>query len=168
MSGLARGVDAAAHMGALDGGGTTVAVLGSAADTVYPRSNAGLAAAILRAGGSVVSEYWPGTRPAPWRFPARNRIIAGLAHAVVVVEAAERSGSLITADFGLEGGRAVLATPGAPWSERFRGCNALIRAGAAVCEGVEDVIAELPRHVAAAADPPSAGEGDERQQQERE
>lgn len=149
VSGLARGVDAAAHRGALDAGGTTVAVLGSGADTIYPRSNAGLAEAITREGGSVVSEYWPGTRPAPWRFPARNRIIAGLAQAVVVVEAAERSGSLITADFALEGGRAVLATPGAPWSERFRGCNALIRAGAALCEGVDDVIVELPPQMAA-------------------
>lgn len=143
VSGLARGIDAAAHRGALDAEGTTVAVLGSGPDVIYPRGNAGLADAIIAGGGSVLSEYWPGTRPARWRFPARNRIIAGLVQAVVVVEAAERSGALITADFALESGRTVLATPGVPWSERHTGCNALIRSGAAVCEGVDDVLAEL-------------------------
>ena len=142
-SGLARGIDAAAHRGALDADGITIAVLGSGPDVIYPRGNAGLADAIMAGGGSILSEYWPGTRPARWRFPARNRIIAGLAQAAVVVEAAERSGALITADFALECGRTVLATPGAPWSERHTGCNALIRSGAAVCEGVDDVLAEL-------------------------
>ena len=152
VSGLAHGVDAAAHRGALDGSGPTVAVLGSGADVIYPRANAALAAAVMEHDGSVVSEYWPGTSPARWRFPARNRIIAGLCEAVVVVEAAERSGALITADLALDYGRAVLATPGAPWSERFTGCNALIRAGAAVCESVDDVLAELPRPHDACAD----------------
>lgn len=117
-------------------------MLGSGPDVIYPRSNAALAEAIASS-GSVVSEYWPGTRPARWRFPARNRIIAGLSHVVVVVEAPQRSGALITADFALECGRSVLVTPGAPWSERFTGSNALLRVGAGVCEGVEDVAAEI-------------------------
>jgi DNA processing protein len=94
--------------------------------------------------GAVLSEYWPGTEPAPWRFPARNRIVAGLADAVVVVEAGERSGALITADFALDQGRPVLAVPGAPGATASVGCNALLRAGAAMCERVEDVIEECP------------------------
>jgi DNA processing protein len=92
----------------------------------------------------VISEYWPGTRPAPWRFPARNRIVAGLSQAVVVVEAGARSGALITADLALEQGRAVLAVPGFPGAEASVGCNALLRAGAALCEGPDDVEAEVP------------------------
>src|SRR6185295_2561621 len=110
VSGLARGVDAAAHRGALERG-TTLAVLGCGIDRDYPRAHASLAAAIA-ARGWIVSEYPPGVEPAPWRFPARNRIVAGLANAVVVVEARERSGALITADFALELGRDVFAVPG--------------------------------------------------------
>ena len=101
VSGLARGVDGEAHRGALEGGGRTVAVLGCGIDRDYPRSHAELARRIV-ASGAVVSEYPPGVEPAPWRFPARNRIIAGLSLATVVVEARERSGALITADFALE------------------------------------------------------------------
>ena len=111
VSGLARGVDGAAHRGALEAGGTTVAVLGCGIDRDYPAAHAGLAREI-GAGGLVVSEYAPGVEPAPWRFPARNRIIAGLAQVTVVVEARERSGALITADLALEEGREVLACPG--------------------------------------------------------
>ncbi len=144
VSGLALGVDAAAHEGALQVGGTTVAVLGGGVDDPTPRRNAALATRMLDAGNVVVSEYWPGTPAAPWRFPARNRIVAALADAVVVVEAGERSGALITADFALELGRSVLAVPGAPWLASARGCNELLRTGAILCEGVDDVVAEVP------------------------
>jgi DNA processing protein len=111
VSGLARGVDGEAHRGALESGGATVAVLGCGIDRDYPAGHAELAGRI-RATGLVVSEYAPGVEPAPWRFPARNRIIAGLAAATVVVEARERSGALITADLALEEGREVFAVPG--------------------------------------------------------
>src|SRR5581483_4184624 len=111
VSGMARGVDGEAHRGALDAGGTTVAVLGCGVDRDYPAAHAELARRICR-DGLVVSEYAPGVEPAPWRFPARNRIVAGLAQATVVVEARERSGALITADLALEEGREVFAVPG--------------------------------------------------------
>jgi len=143
VSGLALGVDAEAHEGALLAGEPTVAVLGSGVDVIHPRRNTALRHRIA-ASGTLVSEYWPGTTPAPWRFPARNRIVAGIADAVVVVEAGERSGALITADFALEQGRAVLAVPGAPGAVASVGCNALLRAGAAMCESAADVLAELP------------------------
>lgn len=143
VSGLAHGIDAAAHEGALDAGGTTVAVLGCGVDVPYPRRNRALASRILER-GALVSEYWPGTPPAPWRFPARNRIVAGLAGAVAVVEAGRRSGALITADFALDLGRPVLAVPGWPGAVASEGCNGLLRAGAALLEGVEDVCAEMP------------------------
>lgn len=143
VSGLALGIDAAAHLGALDGDGGTVGVLGAGVDVVSPRRNASIRQGILN-GGTLLSEYWPGTEPAPWRFPARNRIIAGLVDVVVVVEAGDRSGALITADFALEHGTPVVAVPGAPVAARSVGCNGLIRAGAGMCESVEDVIAECP------------------------
>ena len=143
VSGLARGIDTAAHEGALEGGGITIGVLGSSVDHMHPRRNQALAHRMM-ATGAVISEYWPDTTPAPWRFPARNRIVAGLADAVVVVEAAARSGALITADFAMEHGTPVLAVPGWPGAEMSAGCNALIRAGAALCECVDDVINEVP------------------------
>jgi DNA processing protein len=141
ISGLARGVDAAAHRGALDAG-PTVAVLGCGIDRDYPRAHAGLAAELRRT-GLVLSEYAPGVEPAPWRFPARNRIVAGLADATVVVEARERSGALITADLALDEGREVLAVPGEITSHLSHGTNALLRLGAtpATCSG--DVLAVL-------------------------
>ncbi len=111
VSGLARGVDGEAHRGALDAGGTTVAVLGCGIDRDYPAAHAELARRIAET-GLIVSEYAPGVEPAPWRFPARNRIVAGLCAATVVVEARERSGALITADLALEEGREVFAVPG--------------------------------------------------------
>jgi DNA processing protein len=111
VSGLARGVDGWAHRGALEAGGTTVAVLGCGVDRDYPRAHATLAAQIAQT-GLIVSEYPPTVAPAPWRFPARNRIVAGLGTATVVVEAREQSGALITADLALEEGRDVLAVPG--------------------------------------------------------
>ncbi|HUZ83504.1 MAG TPA: DNA-processing protein DprA, partial [Gaiellales bacterium] len=113
ISGLALGIDAAAHAGALQAGGATVAVLGCGVDVVYPRTNAGLFARVLEH-GLLVSEYPSGVAPAPWRFPARNRLIAALADVVLVVEAEARSGALITADHALDLGRDVLAVPGSP------------------------------------------------------
>ena len=142
VSGLARGVDGEAHRGALEGGGRTVAVLGCGIDRDYPRSHAELARRIV-ASGAVVSEYPPGVEPAPWRFPARNRIIAGLSLATVVVEARERSGALITADFALELGRDVFAVPGEITSGLSAGTNDLLRQGAAPLTAVRDVLEAL-------------------------
>ena len=139
VSGLARGVDGEAHRGALESGGATVAVLGCGIDRDYPAAHAELASRI-RATGLVVSEYAPGVEPAPWRFPARNRIIAGLSAATVVVEARERSGALITADLALEEGREVLAVPGEITSALSRGANDLLRLGATPVTGSADVL----------------------------
>jgi DNA processing protein len=126
VSGLARGVDAEAHRGSLDANGRTVAVLGCGIDRDYPRAHAELARQIA-ATGAVVSEYQPGVEPAPWRFPARNRIIAALADVVVIVEARERSGALITVDLAMEIGRPIYAIPGETTSNLSQGTNQLIR-----------------------------------------
>jgi DNA processing protein len=142
VSGLARGVDQAAHQGALDAGGVTVAVLGSGADIVYPREHAQLARTIERT-GALVSELVPGTPPLARFFPRRNRIISGLSRAVVVVEAGEKSGSLITARAALEQGRDVLAVPGPVLGGRNRGAHALLRDGARIVETAADVLEEL-------------------------
>ena len=148
VSGLARGVDAAAHRGALAAGGATLAVLGCGIDRDYPASNAGLARRIAET-GLIVSEYGPGVEPAPWRFPARNRIVAGLSAATIVVEARERSGALITADFALEEGRDVLAVPGPITAASSAGSNALLRLGAAPLLESADVLSLLGLDVAA-------------------
>ncbi len=142
VSGLARGVDAEAHRGALEAGGPTVAVLGCGIDRDYPRAHSSLASRIAEV-GLLISEYEPGIEPAPWRFPARNRIIAGLAGATVIVEARERSGALITADFALEDGREVFAVPGEITSALSRGTNELLRLGAAPLLEPSDVLAVL-------------------------
>jgi DNA processing protein len=139
VSGMARGIDSEAHRGALEAGGVTVAVLGCGIDRDYPAAHAELARRICER-GLVVSEYEPGVEPAPWRFPARNRIIAGLCAATVVVEARERSGALITADFALEEGREVLAVPGEITSSLSAGTNALLRLGATPVTRAEDVL----------------------------
>ncbi len=139
ISGLARGVDGWAHRGSLDAGGATVAVLGCGIDRDYPRAHASLAGEIV-ATGLVVSEYPPGVAPAPWRFPARNRIVAGLALAAVVVEARERSGALITADLALEEGREVLAVPGEITSALSQGANGLLRVGATPATRAADIL----------------------------
>jgi DNA processing protein len=136
---MARGIDGEAHRGALDAGGVTVAVLGCGIDRDYPAAHAELARRITER-GLVVSEYEPGVEPAPWRFPARNRIIAGLCGATVVVEARERSGALITADFALEEGRDVLAVPGEITSSLSAGTNALLRLGATPVTCAGDVL----------------------------
>lgn len=143
VSGLARGVDGEAHRGALEGGGKTIAVLGCGIDRDYPRRHAELAARITAGSGGIVSEYPPGTEPAPWRFPARNRIVAGLSIATVVVEARARSGALITADFALELGREVFAVPGEITSGLSAGSNDLLRQGATPMLGVADVLEAL-------------------------
>jgi DNA processing protein len=139
VSGLARGVDGEAHRGALDAGGHTVAVLGCGIDRDYPAAHASLAAAIAER-SLLVSEYEPGVEPAPWRFPARNRIVAGLAAATIVVEARERSGALITADFALEEGREVFAVPGEITSALSAGTNDLLRLGATPLTSAADVL----------------------------
>jgi DNA processing protein len=139
VSGLAVGVDAAAHRGALDAGGTTIAVLGSGHDRLYPHQHRRLAAAIA-VDGAVISEYPPDARAHRGQFPERNRIVSGLSTGVVVIEAGERSGSLITARLALEQGREVMAMPGSPAGGRSRGCHRLIQAGAALVEDAADVV----------------------------
>jgi DNA processing protein len=141
VSGLARGVDSAAHRGALRHG-RTIAVLGSGVDRIYPAEHADLAATIA-AQGAVISEYPPGYAPLPFRFPLRNRIISGLSRAVVVIEASEQSGSLITAGCALEQGREVMAVPGNVLSGRNRGGHALLRDGAHIVETAADVLQAL-------------------------
>ncbi|MDK3017115.1 DNA-processing protein DprA [Pseudodonghicola flavimaris] len=148
ISGLARGVDASAHLAALETG--TVAVLAGGLDVIYPAENAGLAADIARR-GLLISEQPMGMAPQSRHFPRRNRIISGLARAVVVVEAAARSGSLITARDALDQGREVLAVPGHPFDARAAGCNMLIRDGAALVRNAEDILAALPQCSAPAA-----------------
>lgn len=142
VSGLARGVDAAAHRAALGAGGRTVAVLGSAHDSLYPPEHRELARACC-ASGAVLTEFPPGTRPLPHHFPRRNRIIAGLTLGTLVVEAAERSGSLATARHAVDSGREVFAVPGPIGSETSAGCHALIRLGATLVTGVADILEEL-------------------------
>lgn len=144
VSGMALGVDGAAHAGALEVGGPTIAVLAGGADVAYPRSKAGLHRTILRRPGScVVSEMPPGFTPFRWGFPARNRIIAGLADVTIVVEAAERSGSLITAEMAQDLGRIVAAVPGAVTNPMAAGTNALLRDGADLVRGAQDVLDTL-------------------------
>ena len=139
VSGLARGVDAEAHRGALEASGSTVAVLGCGIDRDYPAAHAELARRVAE-GGLIVSEYAPGVEPAPWRFPARNRVVAGLVAATIVVEARERSGALITADLALEEGREVFAVPGEITSALSAGTNALLKLGAAPLTAAADVL----------------------------
>lgn len=143
VSGLARGVDSAAHRGALEGGGTTIAVFGCGVDVIYPAEHRQLAREVCGC-GALVSEFPPGTPPLKAHFPQRNRIISGVSLAVVVVEAAERSGSLITARFALEQGRAVLAVPGNVLGGRNCGSHALLKDGAKLVESADDILEELP------------------------
>ncbi|WP_425074073.1 DNA-processing protein DprA [Sagittula sp. S175] len=142
VSGLARGIDAAAHVASLDTG--TVAVLAGGVDVLYPAENARLAEQIVEKGGARVSEQPMGMQPMARHFPTRNRIVSGLARAVVVVEAAAKSGSLITARGALDQGREVLAVPGHPLDARASGCNMLIRDGARLVRGVDDILEALP------------------------
>ena len=139
VSGLAMGCDARAQKGALRGNGYTVAVLGCGTDICYPKENFPLFIEILQKGGNIISEYPPGTRPAKWRFPERNRIIAGMSACLLVMEAGERSGTRITADRALEAGRDVYALPGRVDMPLSAGCNDLIRQGADILSTPEDL-----------------------------
>lgn len=138
-SGLALGVDGAAHRGALAAGGKTIAVLGTGIDRIYPHRHRALYRELLDCGGTVVSEFPIGTQPQPAFFPQRNRIISGLSLGVLVVEAAVKSGSLITARFAMEQGREVFAIPGSIHNPLSRGCHALLREGATLVEQVDDL-----------------------------
>jgi DNA processing protein len=152
VSGLARGIDTAAHRGCLALGGHAVAVLGSGIDVCYPSENQPIYDQILGAGGAVVSEYAAGTPPDRWRFPARNRILAAMSAAIVVVESAVTGGALITARLGAELGRPVFVVPGDVDRPSSEGCNRLIRDGAHPVLGVSDLLEEL----SLAVGPPAA------------
>ena len=142
ISGMARGIDGAGQRGALNGDGTTFAVLGCGVDVCYPRENIGLYMDIQKKGG-IISEFPPGTEPLARNFPMRNRIISGLAEWILVIEAKEKSGSLITADMALEQGRDIYALPGMVTEPLSCGCNRLIRQGAGILLNEEDLLEEL-------------------------
>ena len=142
VSGMARGIDSAAHNGCLSAGGRTIAVMGSGLNVIYPRENRKLMERIT-ASGAVISEFPLGSQPEAWHFPMRNRVISGLSRAVVVVEAGEKSGALITTDFALEQGRDVMAVPGSIGSPLSRGPHKLIKQGAKLVENADDILEEL-------------------------
>lgn len=168
VSGLARGIDSAAHRGALQAKGRTVAVMGTGIDGVYPKDNTRLVREILDGGGCLVSQFPLGTPPLKDNFPYRNRIISGLSLGVLIVEASERSGSLITARLAAEQNREVMAVPGNITSSNSFGTNYLIKAGAKLVQQWQDVVAELPSEIAARILPPKIDEknnGNGRQQE---
>jgi DNA processing protein len=142
VSGFARGIDGAAHEAALEGGGTTIGVLGCGVDVVYPREHRALAAKVAHS-GALVSEFPPATPPLPHHFPRRNRLISGLAAGVIVVEGGEDSGAMITVDYALDQGREVFAVPGSIFSAKSRAPHRLLRQGARLVEGAHDVLDEL-------------------------
>lgn len=147
VSGLARGIDSAAHKGALEAGGITWAFLAGGLDQIYPSENARLAMSIIENKGALFSEYPPGMPVEPGHFPARNRLISGSSRGVIVVEAALKSGSLITVDFALEQGREVFAVPGPIFSEQSKGTHQLLRMGAKLVADKEDILSELPKKI---------------------
>lgn len=158
VSGLARGIDTAAHRGALRGKGRTIGVLGTGIDQVYPKENAKLVTEIIENGGAIVSQFPLGTPPLKENFPYRNRIISGLSLGVLVTEATERSGSLITARLAMEQNREVLAVPGNITSRNSIGTNYLIKSGAKLVQQWQDVVTELPQEISAVILPPKLDE----------
>jgi DNA processing protein len=158
VSGLARGIDTAAHRGALRGRGKTIAVLGTGIDKVYPKENKKLVEEILAAGGAIVSQFPLETPPLKDNFPYRNRIISGLSYGVLLIEASERSGSLITARLAMEQNREVMAVPGNITSRNSFGTNYLIKSGAKLVQQWQDVVSELPPEISARILPPKLDE----------
>jgi DNA processing protein len=146
VSGLALGMDAIAHRGALEAGGTTIAVLANSVDTIYPRSHASLAKEIVEKGGAILSEYEPPTSARTYQFLARNRIVSGLSDAVVIVEAAARSGTLSTAAHALEQGKEIFVVPGNITSPLSSGCNSLLKQGAHPVTCTEDILEVIAPH----------------------
>lgn len=144
ISGMAKGIDSAAHIGTIMGKGKTIAVLGSGFKHIYPKENMELLKDIINSGGAVITEYEEDTLPKPENFPKRNRIISALSQGVVVVEAGKRSGSLITAEIALEEGKEVFAVPGNIISKTSKGTNELIKDGAKLVENVRDILEEYP------------------------
>ena len=143
VSGMAKGIDSAAHIGTIMGKGKTIAVLGSGFKHIYPKENIKLFNEIIDSGGAIITEYEENIYPVPENFPRRNRIISGLSRGIVVVEAGKRSGSLITAEIALEEGREVFAVPGNVTSNMSRGTNELIKDGAKLVENVNDILEEF-------------------------
>lgn len=139
ISGLARGIDSFAHIGSLKAQGKTIAVVGSGLDLIYPKENEGIANDIIKNGGAIISEYVIGTKPVARNFPARNRIISGISSGVIVVEAKEKSGTLITVDFALEQGKEVYVIPGNIDSPNSLGTNELIKQGAKLITNINDI-----------------------------
>jgi DNA processing protein len=166
VSGLARGIDTTAHRGAMRGNGKTIGVLGTGIDGAYPKENKRLINDILGSGGAIVSQFPLGTPPLKDNFPYRNRIISGLSLGVLIVEASERSGSLITARLAMEQNREVMAVPGNITSANSYGTNYLIKSGAKLVQQWQDVVAELPSEIAAGILPPKVDEEDEQSRKE--
>ena len=146
VSGMARGIDTFAQLGALNGESATFGVLGCGVDICYPTENIELYENILKKGG-IISEYLPGTKPNSWHFPQRNRIISGISDIVVVVEAKEKSGSLITVEWALEQGKTIMAVPGRVGDKLSSGCNRLIKTGAGIVTSEKDILEELKYYV---------------------
>ncbi|MCI8654635.1 MAG: DNA-protecting protein DprA [Clostridia bacterium] len=142
ISGLAKGIDIEGHIGALEASGRTIAVLGNGVDTIYPKENIKVAKEIIKKGGAIISEYPLGTTPDKRNFPERNRIVSGMSKGVIVVEAKEKSGTLITVDFALEQGRDVFVVPGNLNSQNSVGTNELIKQGAKIITNYQDIIEE--------------------------
>lgn len=142
ISGLAKGIDSFSHMGCMVAGGKTIAVLGGGFNNIYPKENIELLKEIIRTGGAVITEYSPDVKPIGANFPLRNRIISGLSDGVIVIEARKKSGTLITVDYALEQGKEIFAVPGNINNSSSQGTNEMIREGAKIVTGIEDILEE--------------------------